>query len=123
MKRILKILGFIGVSVVCCLVLGIYCGSIITSGSTCAQNTGGESFISESSTVALFSNERTESSLNLYNRTHRTNVKNSFNQFTACQVVAVKLFSYGYLPFIYCFSSCFIQFKNTDIIFPFHYFW
>jgi hypothetical protein len=122
-KRIFKISAILGVSVVWCLILGVYCGNTIAPGSAFAKNSGSESFISDVSNVALFSNERTEASVNFHSRVQQTNVKNSFNQFSACQVAAIKLFSSGFLPFRYCPSSSSASFKTTDIIFPFHYFW
>ena len=120
-KRILKISVIVGISVVFCFILSIYSGSVVTHGINIPQNSESGFFSSDLSFGSLYSNERSESSINVHS-THTT-VKNSFNQFSACSAASVSLLNNNYLAYFYCLIIAVVRFRSTDIIYPFHYFW
>jgi hypothetical protein len=121
-KRFLKISAVLGISILYGFLLSLHSGIDYHSN---ASSKSADLVISTSvdSSNLFCHTEQTESLGSVYSHVSRSSVKNSFNQFTACQVAAGKLIFNKYLPNIYCSRNLVIAFKPTDIIFPFHYFW
>ena len=121
-KRFLKISAVLSISVLYCLMIGIYSGNVYNSNTL--SKSANQVIFTSSDSMSLFCNsERTESLASVYSSFSRTSFKNSFNQFSACPIAAGKLLFNKYLPYIYSSKNLAIGFKPTDIIFPFHYFW
>jgi len=121
-KRFLKISAVLSVSVLYCLMIGIYSGKVYNSNAL--SKSANQVIFTSSDSMSLFCNsERTESLASVHSSFSRTSFKNSFNQFSACPIAAGKLLFTKYLPYIYRSENLAIGFKPTDIIFPFHYFW
>jgi len=122
MKRILKISVCLGITALYCFILGSSSEGVVNS-SIIHHSSGNGLFISDASSGNLYTGERSENLINVSGNVSHTNLKNSFNQFSAYLVAPVKLLNNRFLPYFANLNRVVSLYTTTDIIYPFHYFW
>jgi len=87
------------------------------------SNTTQEQYFSEFSTKLFSHTLQSESSVNNTNNLPTPNFKNPFNGIWAITKTTERLFETAYSQYTNISKNFLIQYRKTDIIFPFHYFW
>lgn len=108
----------------------IYCFSIDTVTNTIAHyavadhlNTSQEKIISEFSSKLFCHTTQSESSLNNLNNLPAPTFKNPSIEFGGVSIAAEQLFNSEFAQYTSCSGKILINYRKSDIIFPFHYFW
>jgi hypothetical protein len=73
--------------------------------------------------VKYFHTPQTESLVNVINNLPSPNIKNSMFKLLKCPAIAEDLFNTAFTKYQYFSLNILMRFFETDIIFPFHYFW
>lgn len=123
MKRILKISAIAAISVLYCFLISMQSRTVSYAGIASSASSQTELNSAVVSNNLFCHTEQSECQAIHYSHVSRTNIKNSFNQFSVCPLMDGKLLFIKYLPYLFYPVRNIVLFKSTDIIFPFHYFW
>ena len=123
MKKLFKITAFLNLSILYCLFVSFSTGNDLNNNAEISKHPGSEYCSAEFSSNLFCHTEQSESSISNYNNFHRTTLKNNFNQFSSGSIASEQLPLRSFSIYNFYSKNLPIQFKKTDIIFPFHYFW
>ena len=122
MKRLIKISAFLNISILYCLFLSFYSGNAINYYADFSKNTETE-FCSLLDSPDLFCyTDQSESAISFCNDYPRPTLKNNFPQFSSSSLASKQLLFASFSHYDLYSKNLSIQFSNTDIVFPFHFF-
>jgi hypothetical protein len=125
MRNRLKTSSFLQFAVLCCFIVSIYSTTVLTAdpGLMSGKSGSGGNYYSLLSSNLFFPLTKSENIVLGADSTSPSSVKNAPGEFSFCSKEAeIVLFS-SVLKHIDFFKKFVLPFKNTDIIYPFHYFW
>jgi len=124
-KKSLRNIGLIGISLLYCFVIGIYSGITFNADAAVAKHSKGshESYTAAVSAKSFHHTVQTENSVTAFNHARPVSLKNSFNEYSACIKITEQLFFTGFLQYSFYSHKLLMRVQQTDLIFPFHYFW
>lgn len=125
MKKSLHIAGLISIALLYCFAIGLYSG-VAYAGNTALLKQDGNAAEKYSNTVSakLFQHTvQTENAVTVCSHSHPVTVKNTFKEFSAANKVAELVFVHTFSQYNFFSRKLLVRLENTDLIFPFHYFW
>jgi hypothetical protein len=115
----------ISIALLYCFTIGLYSG-VAYAGNTTFSKQAGNATEKYSNTVSakLFQHTvQTENSITVCNHGNPVTVKNTYNKFSAVNKVTEQLSVHTFLQYNFYAHKLLARLLNTDLIFPFHYFW
>ncbi len=112
-------------AVLYCFAIGLYSGVAYAGNTAFSKQTGKES-AGYSQVVAAKSFQhtvQTENSLTVCTHSNPVSVKNTHNDFSAVNIAAAHVFVHSFSQYNFFAHKLLVRLQNTDLIFPFHYFW
>lgn len=125
MKNKLKIHSFHHFSVLCCFVISLYSTVILIEDQAALAGTSGndENYYSIAAPKLFFPSTKSENIVIGADSFSASSEKQTQNEFSFTGRAAEVLLFCKFLKPLGFSGSFVFQFKNTDIIYPFHYFW
>jgi hypothetical protein len=124
-KKSLQITGLISIALLYCLFIGLYSG-ITFNGNAAFTKQGSASKESYGYSVSAKSFQhtvQTENSLTVCNHSNPVTVKNTFKELSAVNTITEQVLVHTFSQYSFYSNKLLVRLQNTDIIFPFHYFW
>jgi len=122
-KKRLQIFHFLGLLLLYFLTVGCYGGDALSYYTDFSTQSNSELKAQKGYSDIFFRTEQTESYISLNRNVPRTSFKNQVNHFLSCTLASgLQLFAAS-LPYTCYPDHPILNFRKTDIIFPFHYFW
>jgi hypothetical protein len=124
-KKSLHITGLISIALLYCLCIGLYSGIAFNGNAAFAKqgSTAKESYGYSISAKSFQHTVQTENSLTVCNHSNPVTVKNTFKELSAANTVTEQVLVHSFLQYSFYSNKLLARLQNTDIIFPFHYFW
>lgn len=123
MKNNIRLIGAFLLTAIYCIAFGAVYDSISQSDFSNNHSFSEERNISPSSETIFFHNFQSESSINSYNNLPVQNIKEQFTDSWADFNVSERLIESEYSQYLIFTRNILINYRKSDIIFPFHYFW
>ncbi len=106
------------------IVIGIYSNNAVKSNAISVEsNAANDELCLSINAVKYFHTLQTESFVNVMNNLPSPNFKNSMFKLLKCPAIAEEFFNSAFAKYHYFSHNILMRFYETDIIFPFHYFW
>jgi uncharacterized membrane protein YhiD involved in acid resistance len=124
-KKSLQITGLISIALLYCLAIGLYSGIAFNSNAAFAKqaSTAKESFSHSVSAKSFQHTVQTENAVTVCNHSNPVTVKNTYKEFSVVNKAATQLVVHTFSQYSFYSHKLLARLQNTDIIFPFHYFW
>lgn len=124
-KKSLHIIGLVSIALLYCFAIGLYSGVAYAGNTSLARqvNAAKESYSNSISAKSFHHTVQTENSVSLVNNARPVSVNNTHNEFSAGIKVPEQLFVHTFTQYSFYSQKLLARLQNTDIIFPFHYFW
>jgi hypothetical protein len=125
LKKTLHITGLLGIALLYCLATAL-CSGVAYAGNTPFSKQAGNSTEKYSNAVSakLFQHTlQTENSITVCNHSNPVTVKNTFKDFSAINLATEHIYVRRFLQYNFFSHKLLARLQNTDLIFPFHYFW
>ena len=125
MRRSLKNTGLIIIILLYCLVTSFYSGIAFNSRSAFSNQTTSENktYNSNVSPGLFYHTSQIVNSFNLYNNAAPCSLKISVHKFSVWASATERFFFNTISQYNFYTKYLLVRFRQTDIIFPFHYFW
>ncbi|MEP7237167.1 MAG: hypothetical protein ABI685_04870 [Ferruginibacter sp.] len=125
MKKSLHITALISIALLYCFATSLYSGIAFKGNAAFAKqsNAANERYTADVSAKSFQHTLQTENSVSLVNHPRPAAVNNFHNEFSASIKVTEQLFVHTFLQYSFYSQKLLARLQNTDIIFPFHYFW
>ncbi|MBN2892969.1 MAG: hypothetical protein JXL97_13965 [Bacteroidales bacterium] len=123
MKNKIRILSAVVLTAIYCFAVGAVKESLTHSDFQNNSTTSQEQYFSDFSTKLFCHTSQTESSVSNINNLPAPNFKNSINELWTIAKTTEHLFETAFSQYTNISRNFLIQYRKTDIIFPFHYFW
>lgn len=124
-KRSLQITGLLSTALLYCLVIGLYSGVAFndTAAFVKQTNTEKESYNHSVAAKSFQHTVQAENSLTVCNHHNPVTVKNTYKEFSAVNLAAEHALLHTFSQYNFFSNKLLVRLQNTDLIFPFHYFW
>ncbi|MFM6925882.1 MAG: hypothetical protein ACKOU7_10315 [Ferruginibacter sp.] len=125
MKKSLRITGLISITLLYCFAIGLYSG-VAYAGNTAFLKQDGSATEKYSNTVSAKSFQhtiQTETSVTVCSHSNPATVKNTYKEFSAVNKAAEQVYVHTFSQYSFYSRKLLVRLQNTDLIFPFHYFW
>jgi hypothetical protein len=121
-KKSLRIIGLLNISILYCFVISLYSGHTFGYNPDFSKltNSKTESYYSVVTANLFCHTTQTESSVNVF---PVTSLKTVAQQFSVCGKITEQLLFNVFSQYRFYSQNVLTRFTQTDIIFPFHYFW
>lgn len=125
MKKRLRIIALLNISVLYCFVISLYSGNASTYSSAFSKLTKSESKNCSALTVSDFLCHvpHAEVAAPAFTTAPPSSLKTPFNEFLDWAKLTEQVFFSSFSQYSFYSQNLLIRFRQTDIIFPFHYFW
>lgn len=119
-----RIFSLLSVSLLYFIIVSFYSNPIFIDNFTSTQtNTETEHYCSLVTNNLLCHTSEIESSNTIFNNTLPTTLKNNFNKFSNCIHSTEQAYFNTFSQYNFYAQNLLVRLQQTDIIFPFHYFW
>jgi IMP cyclohydrolase len=124
-KKSLQITGLISIALLYCLTIGLYSGIAFNGNAAFVKqgSTTKESYSHSVSAKSFQHTVQTENGVTVCNHSNPVTVKNTFKEFSAVNTVTEHILVHTFSHYSFYSDKLLVRLQNTDIIFPFHYFW
>lgn len=122
-KKQLKIGAFLNLLILYCLIISFYSGNPVNDYAGIPNKSNTEYLAPKVLSDFVYQAEQTESFIGLHRNIPRITFKNHFTHFSSCFITSELLLFNSFSLCKFFSEDPFLQFKESDIIFPFHYFW
>lgn len=125
MKKLLHITALTGIALLYCFVIGLYSGAV-HAGDVSFSKLDGKATASYAHSVTAKSFQhtvQTENSITLCSHSNPIIVKDSYKEFLAANKAIEHVSGHIFSQYNFFSHKLLVRLQNTDIIFPFHYFW
>ncbi len=122
-KKKLKLFMPLGLLLLYYFTQSFYSSSPVNYSVDFSKKTNSEFNISKGFTDLFIRSEQTETGIGLHRNNLRTSFKNQVNHFSSCSLTSPFIVISGSSLYSFYSNRTLINFKNTDVIFPSHYFW
>jgi lipid-binding SYLF domain-containing protein len=124
-KKHLQTTGLISIALLYCLSIGLYSGMAFTGNAAIAKqcDAADESYGSSISAKSFQHTVQTENSITVCNHSNPVTVKNTHKEFSAVNTVTEKVLVHSFSQYSFYAHKLLIRLQNTNLIFPFQYFW
>ena len=125
MKKSLHITGLISLALLYCFAIGLYSG-VAYAGNTAFSKQAGNATEKYSNAVSakLFQHTiQTENSITVCTHNNPVTVKNTYKEFSAANIATEHVGVHTFSQYNFFSQKLLARLQNTDLIFPFHYFW
>lgn len=121
----MQITGLISIALLYCLTIGLYSGIAFNGNAAFAKqsSTAKESYGYSVSAKSFQHTVQTENGVTVCNHSNPVTVKNTFKEFSAVNTVTEHILVHTFSQYSFYSNKLLARLQNTDIIFPFHYFW
>ncbi len=123
MKSNLRSISVVFLTAIYCFSLGIVTKSFAHSDFQHESTVSQEKFIADLSLKQFCHTSQSESSINNYNKLPTPNFKNLFTGFWGIIKSSEQFFDAEFSQYKIFSRNNLINYRKSDIIFPFHYFW
>jgi len=122
-KSKIRILGVVLLTVIYCFAIGVTVTTPISSNSQIYSTTSQEEYGIDFSTKLFYHISQSEISVENYSNQPTLNFKNPFNTLWVHAETTEQLFESVIAQYISIAKNLLINYRKSDLIFPFHYFW
>ena len=124
-KKSLRIFGLTSISLLYCFVIGMYSGVGSNANAAVAKhsNASGESYAASVSAGTFHHTVQSENSFTAVNHARPFSLKNVYDEYSACLKISEQLFCTSFVQYSFYSHKLLMRVQQTDLIFPFHYFW
>jgi hypothetical protein len=124
-KKSLRIIGLAGISLLYCFVIGIYSGITFNADAAVIKHSkaSDENLTAAVSAKSFHHTVQTENAVTAFSHPKPVSSKNSHNEYSSCTKIAEQLFVTSFLQYNFYSHKLLMRVQQTDLIFPFHYFW
>lgn len=124
-KKTIRIIALLNISVLYCFIISLYSGNALTHSSAFSKLTKSESknCCTLPASDLLCHTAQATISAPAFTTAPSSSLKNPFNDFWAWAKLTDGVFFSTFLQYSFYSQNLLIRFRQTDIIFPFHYFW
>jgi hypothetical protein len=124
-KKSLQITGLISIALLYCFTIGLYSGMAFNGNAAFAKqaNATKETYGYSISAKSFQHTVQTENAVTVCNHNSPVTVKNTFKEFSDVNKVAEQILVHTFSQYSFYSNKLLVRLQNTDIIFPFHYFW
>lgn len=125
MKKVVKAAALFPILVLYCFIVSLYSTGISASGIKFQndQSTKEGSYFPIGGNYLLYHTTKTENVVNGFKNLLTFSFKNHTNDFLAHRKAAESYLFNTYSEYIFFAKNLVVKLQQTDIIFPFHYFW
>ena len=125
MKKFLHITGLISIALFYSLAIGLYSGvAYAGNGSFSTQDGHAEKKYSNTVAAKLFQHTiQSENAVTVCGHSKPATIKNTCKEFSAINKAAEQVYVHTFLRYNFFSRKLLVRLQNTDLIFPFHYFW
>ncbi|MBK7306802.1 MAG: hypothetical protein IPI88_06990 [Chitinophagaceae bacterium] len=125
MKKSLQITGLISIALLYCLSIGLYSGMAFKDNAAIAKqcNAADESYGYSISAKSFQHTVQTENSITVCNHSNPVTVKNTHKEFSALNTATEQVLVHSFSQYSFYAHKLLMRLQNTDLIFPFQYFW
>ncbi|HEX2683303.1 MAG TPA: hypothetical protein VHL77_05205 [Ferruginibacter sp.] len=124
MKNALRNTALIGLSVLYCFVTSLYSGVGNNAKAVTASSfNASDSYTAAVSAKCFKHTVQSENSFSIFNHARPVSLKNSHNDFPACIKTTGALVLTRFQQYHFYSQNLLTRVRQTDLIFPFHYFW
>lgn len=125
MKKSLQITGLISIALLYCLTVGLYSSMAFNGNAAFAKQaaTTKESYGYSVAAKSFQHTLQTENAVTVCSHSNPVTVKNTFKEFSAANTVTEQVIVHIFSRYSFYSDNLLMRLQNTDIIFPFHYFW
>jgi hypothetical protein len=124
-KKNLQITGLLSITLLYCLAIGLYSG-VGFNGIAAFANQGNaakESYTHSVAAKSFHHTIQTGNSLTVCNHSNPVTVKNTYKEFSAVNKITEQILVCSFLQYSFYSHKLLVRLQNTDLIFPFQYFW
>ncbi|MBK8520324.1 MAG: hypothetical protein WAT20_11045 [Ferruginibacter sp.] len=125
MKKSLQKTGLISMALLYCLAIGLYSG-IAFNGNPAFAKQGNEAEKSYGHNVSakyFLHTIQTRNSFTFGDYSSRVTVKNTYQKFSAANTITEQVLVHTFSQYRFYSHNLLVRLQNTDLIFPFQYFW
>lgn len=124
-KKGIKHIALINLSLLCCLALCLCSSNVNAHDNACSKPdvSASKTCYSKFAIDIVCHTAQAENVVSIVTNTHPSSVKNSFKKFSYCAKIAAQLFLTTFYQYNFYSQNKADSLQRTDIIFPFHYFW
>jgi hypothetical protein len=123
-KKILQKTGLVCITLLYCLAIGLYSSVPLNANAAIAKQGNAKESYSHSITAKSFQHTvQTENSLTVCSHTNPVAEKNSYKEFSDANLASEHLLLHTFSQYNFFSNKLLVRLKNTDLIFPFQYFW
>jgi len=124
-KRSLQITGLLSIALLYCLAIGLYSGMAFNRTAAFAKqpNTTKESYGYSVAAKSFQHTVQSENSLTVCSHNNPVTLKNTYKEFSAINKVTEQVLVRTFLQYSFFSHKLLLRLQNTDLIFPFQYFW
>ncbi len=125
MKKSLQITGLISIALLYCLSIGLYSGIAFTGNAAFAKqgNAAAESYGHSVAAKSFQHTLQTENSITVCNHSNPVTVKNTYKEYFAANTLTEQTLVHTFSQYSFYSHKLLVRLQNTDLIFPFQYFW
>ena len=125
MKKSLHITGLISIALLYCLSIGLYSGMAFNGNAAFAKQgkAAKESYGYSISANSFQHTVQTENAVTVCNHSNPVTVKNTYKEFSAANTVTEQVLVHSFSQYSFYSHKLLMRLQNTDLIFPFQYFW
>lgn len=125
MKNSLQITGFISIALLYCLCIGLYSGMAFNGIAAFAKkgNQAKESYGHNVSANSFQHTIQTENAITVCSLGNTVTAKNTYKELSAANTATEQVLVHAFSQYSFYSYNLLIRLQNTDLIFPFQYFW
>jgi len=124
-KKSLRITGLISIALLYCFAIGLYSGVVYAgNGSFLTQDGHAEKKYSNPVFAKHFQHTiQSENAVTVCSYSNPASVKSTWKEFSAANIAAEHVYVHTFSRYNFFSRKLLVRLQNTDLIFPFHYFW
>ena len=125
MKKSLHITGLISLALLYCFAIGLYSGAAYAGNISFSKQSGNatEKYSNAVSAKLFQHTVQTENSATVCSHSNPVTVKNTYKEFSAANIADEHVYLHTLSQYHFFSHKLLARLQNTDLIFPFHYFW
>jgi len=124
-KKRIRIIARLTISVLYCFIISLYSGNALPHSSAFSKLTKSESKNCSTLLASDLLSHTAQATLSApaFTAAPSSSLKNPFNDFLAWVKTTDRVFFSTFSQYSFYSQNLLIRFRQTDVIFPFHYFW
>lgn len=124
-KKTLRLIVFTSFLVLYCFVMSLYSNNAFIENSSFSKPSNSENrqYYFSTSLNSIYHIANTENFVNFFDNVSTSSPKNSFNKISVLVKITEQLFFNRFTQYSFESLNLLINLQQTNLIFPFHYFW